>query len=154
MTLGIRDVVSVAMVRLEIESTDRDGTIRELAGLIDGDGRLSDLDAFVGAVLEREALGATGMEMGIAIPHAKSPAVRRPAVAIGRSPEGIDFGAPDGSVSRLVFMIAAPDDGADLHLRILSRLARRLIYEEFRFRVAGAQSEAEIIEIVEQEVEL
>lgn len=154
MTLQITDLVSPFMVALQLESADRDGAIRELAALIDGDGRLADLADFVGAVLDRERLGATGMEMGIAIPHGKSGAVRRPAVAIGRSAAGIDFGATDGSPATLVFMIAAPDDGADMHLRILARLARRLVHEDFRDRIAAATTEIEIVSILEQEVEL
>jgi fructose-specific phosphotransferase system IIA component len=154
MTLLITDVVSAEMVALELESSDRDGAIRELAALIDADGRLADLERFVDAVLDRERLGATGMEMGIAIPHGKSMVVIRPAVAIGRSSTGIDFGATDGSPATLIFMIAAPDDEADLHLRILARLARRLVYEEFRARIASASTEIEIVSILEQEVEL
>ena len=98
--------------------------------------------------------GGTGMESGIAIPHAKSPAVVRPSVAFGRSEAGVDFGAEDGSSADLIFLIAAPEGADDLHVRVLSRLARRLIHEEFRTALRDAGSPEAVYDVIRKEVQL
>lgn len=91
-----------------------------------------DPDAYVDAVMEREEEGGgTGMEMGVAIRHGESSGVERASVAFARSAEGVDFGG-DGGASRPVFLIAAPTGSEDLHVRLLAKLARRLVHESFR----------------------
>ena len=152
MSLSIDDVINERLVSLDLGASERWGAIEEMSALLERDGRLNDLDGFVRAVREREEQGSTGMEMGIAIPHAKSAAVDRPAVAFGRSATGVDFAAPDGTPADLLFLIAAPDGAGDLHLTLLSRLARRLVHDEFRSSLRGAGSPEEIIEILRREV--
>ncbi|WP_083441073.1 PTS sugar transporter subunit IIA [Nitriliruptor alkaliphilus] len=134
---------------------DPAAAIRALAGALAADGRVTDEATFVAAVLAREdETGGTGMGSGVAIPHAKSSAVARAAVAIGRASSGIDFGSEDGAPADLVFLIAAPEGADDLHVRVLSRLARRLIHESFRSAVRDATSPGAVITILEREVEL
>lgn len=154
MSLSIDDITGEALVTLNLDSTDRWAAIDELAGLLEADGRLTDRDAFVQAVREREEDGATGMEMGIAIPHGKSAGVAQPSVAFGRSPSGVDFGAGDGTPADLVFLIAAPDGESDLHVTLLSRLARKLVHDEFRDALRDAATPADVIHIIRKEVTL
>lgn len=94
------------------------------------------------------------MESGIAIPHGKTSAVARPSLAFGRSARGLDFGAGDGTPSDLIFLIAAPKGEDDLHLRVLSRIARKLIHESFRTALREAATPQAVVTIIEQEVEL
>jgi fructose-specific phosphotransferase system IIA component len=119
------------------------------------DGRLADPEAYVKAVMVREEeTGGTGMESGIAIPHAKSLGVTRPALAFGRSARGLDFGSEDGTPADLVFLIAAPEGADELHVKMLSRLARRLVHEEFRTRLRQAATPDEVVAVIREEVEL
>jgi fructose-specific phosphotransferase system IIA component len=119
------------------------------------EGRLSDPDSYVQAVLAREEeTGGTGMESGIAIPHAKSAGVARPAIAFARSSRGLDFGAEDGTPADLVFLIAAPEGADELHVKMLSRLARRLVHEQFRARLRQAATPDEVVAVIREEVEL
>jgi fructose-specific phosphotransferase system IIA component len=151
----IADLIDTQLVTTELSATDRAGAITELARLLQADGRVVDLDAYVGAVLAREdETGGTGMESGIAIPHAKSAGVTRASVAFGRSATGIDFGTDDDTGADLVFLIAAPEGADDLHVRVLSRLARRLIHESFRTALREAASPQAVVDIIHQEVEL
>lgn len=94
------------------------------------------------------------MESGIAIPHGKTSAVARPSLAFGRSAWGLDFGAGDGTPSDLIFLIAAPKGEDDLHLRVLSRIARKLIHGSFRTALREAATPQAVVTIIEQEVEL
>ena len=84
---------------------------------------------------------------GHAVPHAKSDAVKQAGLAAITVPDGIDCRALDGQPTRLLFMIAAPDDG-DLHLQILSSLMTLLVEEERRERlVQAATPEAFLAEL-------
>ena len=87
---------------------------------MDASGKLKDREAYKKAVLEREASGTTGIGEGIAIPHAKSGAVKKAGLAAMTVPSGVDYDALDGEPAQLFFMIAAPDTAADLHVEVLS----------------------------------
>lgn len=155
MDLTIDDVITTDLIILELDAAGRDDAIREMADRLVAQGRVNDRGEYVGAVLKREAEGGgTGMEMGVAIPHAKSAAVSNASVAFARSSDGIDFGGDSDEPSRLVFLIAAPAGGDDLHIRLLSRLSRRLIHESFRQKLLDASSEDEVMDIFREEVTL
>lgn len=152
---SIEDLINPSVISVDVAATDRRGAIEELARLLQADGRVSDVPTYVDAVWAREEeTGGTGMESGIAIPHGKSPAVARAAVAFGRSPSGVDFGAEDGSPADLIFLIAAPEGADDLHVRLLSRLARRLIHPEFRTALREAGSPEAVYDVIRKEVQL
>jgi fructose-specific phosphotransferase system IIA component len=151
----IEELTNPSLVSVSLAATERRGAIEELAKLLEADGRVSDVPTYVDAVWKREEeTGGTGMESGIAIPHAKSPAVTRPSVAFGRSVAGVDFGAEDGSTADLIFLIAAPEGADDLHVRVLSRLARRLIHEGFRTQLREAGSREDVYDVIRKEVQL
>lgn len=152
---SISDLITPALVSTDLAATTAEEAIDELARLLEADGRVTDRQAYVQTVMVREAeTGGTGMESGIAIPHGKTAAVATPALAFGRSAKGLDFGAEDGTPSDLIFLIAAPDGADDLHIRVLSRIARKLIHESFRTSLREAPSPQAVVDIIEQEVEL
>jgi fructose PTS system EIIA component len=154
MTLSIDDITSADLVTLDLTTSDRWSAIDQLAGLLEAKGRVTDRAAFVDVVRAREESGPTGMEMGIAIPHGKSAAVNQASVAFGRAEGGVDFKAPDGTPADLVFLIAAPEGEGDLHITLLSRLARKLVHEDFRTSLRTADSPEQVIDIIRQEVTL
>ncbi|MFE2188934.1 fructose-specific PTS transporter subunit EIIC [Streptomyces sp. NPDC059455] len=126
-------------VKERLAADGKDAAIREMAELLAATGKVTDAEELVRAAFAREDQGTTGLGEEIAIPHAKTDAVTAPVVGFARSPEGIEWGAPDGTKARLVFMIAVPEaDAGDEHLRILALLSRKLMAEEFRERLLGA----------------
>jgi fructose-specific phosphotransferase system IIA component len=152
MSPSIDDITNANLIALDMDATDRWEAIDALAGLIEADGRLTDKDAYVRAVRAREEdTGGTAMEMGIAIPHAKSPGVENPGVAFGRTREPIEFGDEKAD---LVFLIAAPEGEHNLHVTVLSQLARRLVHERFRTALREAQTPEEVVDLMRQEVKL
>ena len=155
MDLKIDDVITPDLVILDLNTTERDEAIDQMARRLEDDGRVSDRAAYVRAVQEREREGGgTGMEMGVAIPHAKSRAVKRASVVFARSAQGIDFGGDAEEPSKLLFLIAAPEGSEDLHVRLLSKLARRLIHDSFRQRLYGADTPDEVMQAIREEVSL
>ena len=85
-------------------------------------GNISDRETYKQGILAREEKGSTAVGEGIAIPHAKSSAVTAPSLAAMTVPGGVDYEALDDEPSDVLFMIAAPDTNADVHLEVLSRL--------------------------------
>lgn len=86
-------------------------------------GIVTDAAAFVDALEAREQQVTTRLDAGIALPHARSPVVKRLGLTIATAPEpGIPFAA-DGSPCRLFFCIAVPSGAPTAHLKLLQALA-------------------------------
>lgn len=155
MSISIEDVTGPELVSTDLAAGDAAGAVEELADLLAAQDRLTDRGTYVTAVLAREdETGGTGMESGVAIPHAKSPAVARPSVAFGRSADGVFFGAEDGSKADLIFLIAAPEGADDVHVTMLSKLARKLIHESFRTKLREAEDPQAVFDTIKDEVQL
>jgi fructose-specific phosphotransferase system IIA component len=155
MTITIEDVTGPELVTTNLAASTAREAVEELAGLLERAGRVTDRTSFVEVVMAREdETGGTGMESGLAIPHGKSAAVQRASFAFGRSAAGVDFGAADGTPADLIFLIAAPEGEDDLHVTLLSRLARKLIHQQFRTSLREADTAEAVFTIIEQEVEL
>ncbi|WP_390898444.1 fructose-specific PTS transporter subunit EIIC [Streptomyces angustmyceticus] len=136
-------------VKTQLDAGEKEAAIREMAELAAGTGRVADVDALVRVALAREAQGTTGLGEEIAIPHAKTDAVTAPVVGFARSADGIDWGSPDGTPARLVFMIAVPEAAAgDEHLRILALLSRKLMDADFRARLQGAEDKTAMLRVL------
>ncbi|MBN9188377.1 MAG: PTS sugar transporter subunit IIA, partial [Microbacterium sp.] len=142
------DTITPALVALDAPlGADKAAVIRALARLVVAEGRATDAEALFADAWEREEKDETGLPGGIAIPHAKSPAVTVPSLAFARLSPGVDFGAPDGPAD-LVFLIAAPADAAEAHLAVLSKLARSLMQEDFTAGLRAARTPEEVVHIV------
>ncbi|WP_371616313.1 fructose-specific PTS transporter subunit EIIC [Streptomyces sp. NBC_00454] len=137
------EMITHELVDLDLSADSKEGAARALAERMVTLGRVTDLDGFLADVAAREAQMPTGLEGGIGIPHCRSTHVTAPTLAFGRSPSGVDFGAPDGPAD-LIFLIAAPAGADDAHLSILSTLARRLMRADFveALRSVGTPAEA------------
>ncbi|MGB6408974.1 MAG: fructose-specific PTS transporter subunit EIIC [Planococcus donghaensis] len=146
--MKITQLLTEQTIILDLAASTKQQVLEELANQLDQAGKLTDKQAFTKAILERENQSTTGIGDGIAIPHAKSSAVQFPAIAFGRSQEGLDFESLDGQPSNLFFMIAASEGANDDHLEALSRLATFLMDEKFRTNILVAQTKQEILDIV------
>ncbi|MEV6546118.1 fructose-specific PTS transporter subunit EIIC [Streptomyces sp. NPDC051665] len=138
-------------VKVRLDAGDKEGVIREMAGLLARTGKVVDVEELVATALRREAQGTTGLGEEIAIPHAKTDAVSAPVVGFARSAEGVEWGSLDGTKARLVFMIAVPEATAgDEHLRILALLSRKLMDAGFRERLSAAEDESAVLGVLSE----
>ena len=145
--MKIRALLPPEAISVRADVQTKEAAIDLLAELHDQVGHLSDKEAYERDVWKREGECVTAIGMGMAVPHAKSDAVKQAGLAAITVPDGIDCRALDGQPTRLLFMIAAPDDG-DLHLQILSSLMTLLVEEERRERlVQAATPEAFLAEL-------
>ncbi|GGE27565.1 PTS fructose transporter subunit IIA [Pullulanibacillus camelliae] len=132
---------------LDLQSHTKNEVIHELATILDKSGKLKDMQEFIAAVQKREEEYSTAIGNGVAIPHGKTAAVNEASIVFGRSIRGIDYDAMDNQLSHLFIMIAVPEDSDDLHLKILSQLSRKLMHEDFRYKLMKADSTSEILSI-------
>lgn len=124
---------------------DRDEIINSLVTLVSP--RLSDPSGVTKAALERESKHSTGVGHGVAIPHARTSGVNVPTLAFARLPEGITW-ADGEDPTTMVFLIAVPEDAGKQHLKLLSKLARAIMKDDFRARLQSATSKEEAVEII------
>lgn len=144
--MALKDVLKPDLIKFNLHSSEKNAAIAELAGTLFDRGYITNLHAYIDAVMKREEIASTGLGMGIAIPHGKSPAVKTPCVAFGRNDGGIEYAADDGQPVYLMFLIAVPESSADEHLRILADISRKLIHEEVRERLKHAVSAESVYE--------
>ncbi|TWT07936.1 PTS fructose transporter subunit IIA [Planococcus sp. CPCC 101016] len=146
--MKITQLLTEETIILNLSAATKQQVLEELASQLDRAGKLSNKRAFTEAILERESQSTTGIGDGIAIPHAKSAAVKSPAIAFGRSLDGLDYESLDGQPAHLFFMIAASEGANDDHLEALSRLATFLMDDKFRTNILAAQSKEEVLQVI------
>lgn len=147
--MRIIDLLKKDAIQLNTSVSSKTEAIDELIALHKKAGNLTDADTYKSAILEREKQGTTAIGEGIAVPHAKSDSVKKPGLSAITVPGGVDYNAPDGKASDILFMIAAPLDG-DLHLEILSRLMVMLMEPEFCADLRNAKTPEEFLNIIDK----
>ncbi|MBN1998842.1 PTS sugar transporter subunit IIA [candidate division KSB1 bacterium] len=145
--MTIAELISTEVVKVPLESKVKPDVIRELVQILMDAGKINDMEAVVEAVNTREELASTGLEAGIAVPHAKTDAVNDLTVALGISPDGCDFDAMDGQPSHLFFLLLAPPDQSGPHLAALSDIAKIAGSRSFCKLLRNARSAEEVVEL-------
>ncbi len=146
--MRIVDLLKKDCIELGISLGSKSEAIDKLVSLHDKAGNLLDAKVYKEGILAREAGCSTAIGEGIAIPHAKSDAVKSPALAAVTVPNGVDYEAMDGKPSDLIFMIAAPNDG-DVHLEVLARLMQMLMDADFKSSLVNAKSKEEFLKAID-----
>ena len=148
--MKITELLKKESIELGTAVANKDAAIDRLVDLMNAAGRLNNKDEYKKGILKRESQGSTAVGEGIAIPHAKVAAVKEPGLAAIVVPEGVDYGAYDHSLSHLIFMIAAPEGEADVHLEALSRLSTLLMDPEFKESLLHAESKEAFLQIIDE----
>lgn len=147
--MKITELLTKDTIILDLEAQSKDGVIDELIEKLHAAGKLKNKEDYKQAILTRESQSTTGIGEGIAIPHAKTNAVSQPAIAFGRSRDGIDYESLDGKNAHLFFMIAAYEGANNDHLQTLSRLSSFLMDAGFRSKLESAATKEEILHAID-----
>jgi PTS system nitrogen regulatory IIA component len=115
-----------------MRSIDKQQALLELGELMSNGQNPTVTEAMVQALQEREHLASTGIGEEIAIPHGKLDVVGELLVGVARSQKGVAFESVDGKPARLFFVILAPENFTDIHLRALARISRLCKVPSFR----------------------
>ncbi|MBM6639147.1 PTS fructose transporter subunit IIABC [Staphylococcus xylosus] len=144
------DVFDKNVIKIVDKKNTRDEAIDDLIDQLDKNDYITDKKELKDAVLKREAEATTAIGMHVAIPHAKSSAVKQPVVAVMNNKHGIDWESLDGTLPNIVFLIAVPNDSSDTHLKLLQRLSRTLMDENIRKQLIEATQTQQIYDLLKE----
>lgn len=147
--MRIVDLLKKESISLNASPKDKSEAIDMLVDLQVKGGCISDKDEYKKGIVAREEHGSTAVGEGIAIPHAKNKGVSAPSLAAMTVPGGVDYEALDDEPSNLLFMIAAPENGGDVHLDVLAKLMTILMDEDFRAKLLAAKDKDEFLKIID-----
>lgn len=147
--MKITDLLKKNGIALNPKIESKQEAIDKLVNLMDATGRLRDKEAYKKAVLDRESLSTTGIGDNIAIPHAKTSAVKEAGLSAMVLTNGVDYDSLDGEPAKLFFMIAAPEGENNLHLDVLARLSMMLMDVDFKDKLINAKSVDEFLSLID-----
>ena len=148
--MKIVDLLKVESIDLKAKPQDKAAALEHLITLMERGGNIADKQEYKACVLRREEEGSTGIGEGIAIPHAKTSAVKAPGLAAMLVQDGVDFDSLDGEPAKLFFLIAAPDTEDNVHLDVLSHLSMLLMNDDFRSELLKAGSAKEFLSVIDK----
>lgn len=146
----ITDLLKPEGIKVGATAKSQDDAIDQLIALQDASGNIGDTVAYKKAILAREAEFSTAVGDGIAIPHAKTSAVKRPGLAAMTVPGGVEWSAPDDAPADLMFMIAAPEGQNNTHLEMLAQLSKLLMHQEFADALRAAKMPEEFCSVIDR----
>ena len=148
--MKITDLLDPRSISLDAAPASKSETLDKAVELMAASGKLSDIEAFRKQVYAREEESTTGIGEGIAIPHGKCDAVKKPGLAAMVIKNGVDFDSLDGEPVTLLFLIAAPNTKDNVHLDVLSKLSVLMMDEEFSESLRNASSVEEFLSIIDK----
>jgi fructose-specific phosphotransferase system IIA component len=136
----LTQILQPTCIRVPLESRDKYSAIAELVDLLVDNRLVQDRDVALDAILTREKTRSTGIGSGIAIPHGKCSAVRELVMAMGVTPDAIDFDSVDGKPVSIVILLVSPLDQTGPHIQALARISRLMLDDGFKTALERAPS--------------
>ncbi|UCF04924.1 MAG: PTS sugar transporter subunit IIA [bacterium] len=146
--MRLTEFITTDHVKLELEGTNKAEIIEELVELLVATCDVSDADTIYEAVMNREREGSTGLEKGVAIPHAKSDAVGSLSIVIGVSKNGVEFESQDEKPAHLFFMMVAPTTESGPHVQAIAKIVKIIKIDRIRDMLIKAKKSEDIVEII------
>ncbi|MEJ2628141.1 MAG: PTS sugar transporter subunit IIA [bacterium] len=148
--MRLTQLLSEEQIEISLKQTKKKSIIEELLVLAIKSGHINDRMKAFEDIMKREEMMSTGLENGIAVPHAKTKAADELTLSLGISKEGIDFDAADGKPSYLFFMLLAPEDAAGPNVRVLAEIARITKNKEFCKSLINASSPQQVMQLIDE----
>jgi nitrogen PTS system EIIA component len=151
MNMALVDLVHENIIKTPLASQNKPDVMRELVTILYDAGKIDNVESVLEAVHSREVKASTGLADGIAVPHTKTEKVKKLTMAIGISPQGIDFNAMDGKLSHLFFLMLAPPDQSGPHLEALADIAKLTRSHAFCSSLIHAPSARDIVALFKED---
>ena len=149
--MKISELLTPALVKLNLVSRTKDELFEEMVQVFVDAGEIHDREEAIEVLTRREEQMSTGVGNGIGIPHGKLPEATHSLIALGISPEGIDYDDLDGQPVHIVTTIFAQVNNPGQHIEILAEVARLFAIPGFVGRMIAAKSPREVIELIKSE---
>ena len=148
--MELQDVLSPESILIDWSPDSKDGAIIDLVNKLAEADMLLDKKLVIEDVFAREESLSTGLEDGIAYPHARSEAVDSVVMAFGIVKDGLDFGLRDGSLAVFIPLMVSPSDGGSPHIYFMAEIVKKLENHEIRTRLMDAKTPEEVYNILTQ----
>ena len=148
--MRITDLLDKRSISLNGAPGNKQEALDQMVALMVKSGKIQDEESYRKKVYAREEESTTGIGGGIAIPHGKCSAVKKPGLAAMVVRDGVDFDSLDGEPTKLIFLIAAPDTEDNVHLDVLSKLSVLLMDEDFTDSLIHAASVEEFLTLIDR----
>lgn len=145
----IRDLIRPEYVLLDLSGKNKFDVIHKVIQRMSGMEQIEDSAQFEEEVVRREKEIPTGLQMGAALPHARSRVVKEIVMAFARLKKGVDFGANGSEPARLIFLFGVPNDQINDYLKLVAKLCRLLKQKNFRKKLLNATEPDEVISLLE-----
>lgn len=149
--MRITDILTEQFVRTNVPGTTKDEILNAVIDIAAASERVLDKEKLREAIFEREKIMSTGVGSGFAIPHGKTDAVTDIVGAFAITAQPIDYKSLDEQPVRIIFLLIGRESMVGPHIKLLSRISRLMNKEDFRKKLLGAASPAEVLEIFKQE---
>jgi len=143
-TVGIARFSSVNLMVPKLAATTPEEAIAELAQALAKQGYIENADVVTDLALKREAIIGTAVEHGLAFPHVRDVEGGGLTLALGLKEKGMDFGAPDGKLTKIIFLIVIPTPASAFYLRLLAGLVRTFAETESRKALLECDTPAQV----------
>ena len=148
--MNLKSVLTEDTVCLHLKGTTKNEIISELLDILVNAGKISDKEAALSAVMNREQKMSTGMKHGIAIPHGKSTCVEDLVACIGVSDNPVDFDSLDNEPCRIFILTLSPVEKTGPHLQFLAEVSQLFKSAEKRKDIINAESVHTIIRVLSE----
>lgn len=143
--MNLKKILTKEVIALELKSESKNDIITELVDILYKAGKISDREPVIEAVLKRESQMSTGIQAGVAIPHAKCPEVSELVSSIAVCKEGRDFQALDGKPSQIFVLTLSPANKSGPHVQYLAEISRLLTQEAVREAILASDSPESVL---------
>lgn len=151
--MEIKDLLSKDLMIMNLKSTTKKDVIDEMIQKLYENNVINDVLKFRSEIMKRELESSTGLGEGVAMPHAKTSAVNKPAIVFARSTTGVDYEALDGEDTYIFFMIAATEGQNQMHIETLAKLSKLLLKEGFIDRLKSSESPEDVYKTIDDYAE-
>jgi mannitol/fructose-specific phosphotransferase system IIA component (Ntr-type) len=151
--MKVGELLKEGLISVGFQARDKWEAITLLVDLLIAQGRLKaeQRESVYDALVTREKVASTGMEHGVAIPHASVDGIEDALAALAIAPQGVPFQSADGQPTRLIILLVIPRKAVQKHIRTLAGIARLLQYEEMRDALTGARTPREALQVIREE---
>jgi PTS system nitrogen regulatory IIA component len=146
--MNLNTVLTVETINLHLKGSTKDQIINELLDILVSAGKISNRNAALSAVMDREQKMSTGMKHGIAIPHGKSNTIQDLVACVGISTQPVDFDSLDHEPCRIFIMTLSPVEKTGPHLQFLAEISQLFKSSEKRQEILAAQTPEALIKIL------
>ncbi|EEF82488.1 fructose-specific PTS transporter subunit EIIC [Borreliella burgdorferi] len=146
----MQNLFSKNLIVLNYNATSKEDVIKKMASMLNENGYLNDMEAFIKEIKKREEINGTGIEEHIAMPHAKGNFIKKHGIAILRVVgNGFDFNSSDQKLSKLFFMMALPEETpSNAHIKAISYLSNTFGNNLLRHELMSTNNEDRFLEII------